>query len=508
MRALRGDPLAAKTASARTAASRWDRHAELPAELRTGPAGAARPPASAPVAAPAPRGRCDPAGALRCSPAAARRPRGATGTAHRHRHAVPRPHPTGSRRDHHRRRATGRGQAHEHEDEATAIMRPPATGQVSATSCRQHPELAGAIEPVPAAAARRRLGDPRRYARYAARRSHRSRTGACTAGRRHARGWRRRRTGSRPWPCARARRDLRLRVLAAALVKLARGSGPAPPHAHHEDVAGHRRGYSPRLARRPRPAPHRRPATTPPRAPAPRTADARPGTGTTPGTAATTPHHGDNDAADTRGAERQRRLAPRPSRLANRWGRTPRGGPSKPTWPCVGAGAAGLYAALCAAREGARVVLVSATPLAQTASYWAQGGLAAALASDDSFELHLADTERAGRELVRRSAAEILVREAPGRVRDLQAARRALRRRPLRTARARAWRAVTRCAAWCTRAAARPGRRVVQPAVGAGGRGSACGRARGSARQGALAAGGALSRGGLRRRARDPRAPR
>jgi L-aspartate oxidase len=87
----------------------------------------------------------------------------------------------------------------------------------------------------------------------------------------------------------------------------------------------------------------------------------------------------------------------------------------------LGAGAAGLYAALCAAREGARVVLVSATPLAQTASYWAQGGLAAALAADDSFELHLRDTELAGRALVRRSAAEILVREAPACVRDLQA---------------------------------------------------------------------------------------
>jgi L-aspartate oxidase len=87
----------------------------------------------------------------------------------------------------------------------------------------------------------------------------------------------------------------------------------------------------------------------------------------------------------------------------------------------VGAGAAGLYAALCAAREHATVALVSATPLARTASYWAQGGLAAALGPDDSFELHLRDTEVAGRELVRRSAAEILVREAPDCVRDLQA---------------------------------------------------------------------------------------
>ncbi len=86
----------------------------------------------------------------------------------------------------------------------------------------------------------------------------------------------------------------------------------------------------------------------------------------------------------------------------------------------VGAGAAGLYAAVCAAREGARVVLISASPLAQTASYWAQGGLAAALAEDDSPERHLADTERAGRDLVRRSAAEILVREAPDCVADLQ----------------------------------------------------------------------------------------
>jgi L-aspartate oxidase len=87
----------------------------------------------------------------------------------------------------------------------------------------------------------------------------------------------------------------------------------------------------------------------------------------------------------------------------------------------VGAGAAGLYTALCVARAGGRVVLISAAPLAQTASYWAQGGLAASLASDDSPELHLLDTERAGRGAVRRTAAEVLVREAPECVRELQA---------------------------------------------------------------------------------------
>src|SRR4051795_10845866 len=86
----------------------------------------------------------------------------------------------------------------------------------------------------------------------------------------------------------------------------------------------------------------------------------------------------------------------------------------------VGAGAAGLYAALTAAREGAQVALVSARPLAETASYWAQGGLAAALAPDDSPELHLEDTIAAGRGIVRASAARILVEEAPARFRDLE----------------------------------------------------------------------------------------
>ncbi len=87
----------------------------------------------------------------------------------------------------------------------------------------------------------------------------------------------------------------------------------------------------------------------------------------------------------------------------------------------AGGGAAGLYAAICAAQAGASVALLTATPLAQTASYWAQGGLAAAVAAEDSFALHRDDTERAGRGASRRSAVEVLVREAPERLRDLQA---------------------------------------------------------------------------------------
>ena len=85
----------------------------------------------------------------------------------------------------------------------------------------------------------------------------------------------------------------------------------------------------------------------------------------------------------------------------------------------VGAGAAGLYAALCAARDGGRVTLVSATPLAESASYWAQGGIAAALAADDAPERHLRDTVSAGRGAVRESAARVLCNEAPEIVRDL-----------------------------------------------------------------------------------------
>jgi L-aspartate oxidase len=87
----------------------------------------------------------------------------------------------------------------------------------------------------------------------------------------------------------------------------------------------------------------------------------------------------------------------------------------------VGAGAAGLYAALSAAQLGARVALISATSLAETASYWAQGGLAAALAAEDDPDQHLRDTLHAGRGLVRGSAARVLCDEAPAQVRKLEA---------------------------------------------------------------------------------------
>jgi L-aspartate oxidase len=86
----------------------------------------------------------------------------------------------------------------------------------------------------------------------------------------------------------------------------------------------------------------------------------------------------------------------------------------------VGGGAAGLYTALRAAREGAGVILISATALAESSTYWAQGGLAAAIGFADSPELHLADTAAAGRGAVRESAARVLCQEAPAAIEDLE----------------------------------------------------------------------------------------
>jgi L-aspartate oxidase len=85
----------------------------------------------------------------------------------------------------------------------------------------------------------------------------------------------------------------------------------------------------------------------------------------------------------------------------------------------VGGGAAGLWSALRAAELGARVCLISRTPLSESASFWAQGGLAAALEPDDSPDLHAADTIAAGRGLCRTSAVRALVEAAPAVVRDL-----------------------------------------------------------------------------------------
>jgi L-aspartate oxidase len=84
----------------------------------------------------------------------------------------------------------------------------------------------------------------------------------------------------------------------------------------------------------------------------------------------------------------------------------------------VGGGVAGFYAALCAASE-ADVVVLTKGPIKTTASYLAQGGVAAAVGPDDDPVLHAEDTIAAGRGLSRPSAVSALTDEAPARVADL-----------------------------------------------------------------------------------------
>ncbi|HEY1448197.1 MAG TPA: L-aspartate oxidase [Caulobacteraceae bacterium] len=86
----------------------------------------------------------------------------------------------------------------------------------------------------------------------------------------------------------------------------------------------------------------------------------------------------------------------------------------------VGAGLAGLSAALAAAPR--RVLVLSpAAPGEGCASSWAQGGMAAALATDDDPALHAADTVAAGAGLCDPEAVAILTREGPAAVRALAA---------------------------------------------------------------------------------------
>ncbi len=84
----------------------------------------------------------------------------------------------------------------------------------------------------------------------------------------------------------------------------------------------------------------------------------------------------------------------------------------------VGSGIAGLTAAL-AARELGRVLLVTKTELEAGATTWAQGGIAAALAPEDSPAQHLSDTLAAGGGLCDHEAVRVLVTEGPRRVREL-----------------------------------------------------------------------------------------
>ncbi len=87
----------------------------------------------------------------------------------------------------------------------------------------------------------------------------------------------------------------------------------------------------------------------------------------------------------------------------------------------LGSGVAGLTTALSAARSGRSVLVLTKTELANTATRYAQGGVAAAFDSQDSPDLHLADTLLAGAGLCDGDAVGVLVRQGPDRVRELAA---------------------------------------------------------------------------------------
>lgn len=85
----------------------------------------------------------------------------------------------------------------------------------------------------------------------------------------------------------------------------------------------------------------------------------------------------------------------------------------------VGSGIAGLYAALQAHERGARVLVVTKGTIEEANTRYAQGGIAAAVGSDDSISLHLQDTIEAGAGLVDEAAARVLVEAAADRIADL-----------------------------------------------------------------------------------------
>jgi len=90
----------------------------------------------------------------------------------------------------------------------------------------------------------------------------------------------------------------------------------------------------------------------------------------------------------------------------------------------IGAGGAGLRAAIEAAASGVSVGLVCKSLLGKAHTVMAEGGIAAALANvdeRDSWRVHFADTMRGGQYLNDWRMAELHAKEAPDRVRELEA---------------------------------------------------------------------------------------
>ena len=90
----------------------------------------------------------------------------------------------------------------------------------------------------------------------------------------------------------------------------------------------------------------------------------------------------------------------------------------------IGAGGAGLRAAIEASAAGVSVAVISKSLLGKAHTVMAEGGIAAAMANvddRDNWRVHFADTMRGGQYLNNPRMAELHAKEAPDRVRELEA---------------------------------------------------------------------------------------
>jgi L-aspartate oxidase len=92
--------------------------------------------------------------------------------------------------------------------------------------------------------------------------------------------------------------------------------------------------------------------------------------------------------------------------------------PAQVDFIVVGAGVAGLRAAIELAEAG-KVLVLAKQELTESATQYAQGGIAVALSDEDEISLHLQDTINAGDGIVNTDAAHVLVEEGPDRIQEL-----------------------------------------------------------------------------------------
>src|ERR1700734_2721198 len=91
--------------------------------------------------------------------------------------------------------------------------------------------------------------------------------------------------------------------------------------------------------------------------------------------------------------------------------------------PVIGAGGAGLRAAIESHEAGAKTAIICKSLLGKAHTVMAEGGVAAALANvwpEDNWQVHFRDTMRGGKMLNNWRMAELHAKEAPERVLELE----------------------------------------------------------------------------------------